>query len=524
MRAGSSRMASDININLYNSLFEDATKRQRTSAPTSELGQYMATNFLITLRPEEFTNFDILAWWKEREIQFPILSAMARDLLTVQASTVASESAFSISGRIISERRSRLTPESVEVCVCLKDYLDGVDRVQHETSLEGPILEDVEETIAREEVDLGISPPNTELDEGEFEDLDIEHVDVPPGGTGVHSLVRKRASKMVVGNTLKQNFALKRQCVCLVDSRSIHYTDRMSRWISLDCLKLEGLLLEIPANRSSLCVSGDSTTANALVDNVGLSSVCDIDLRGPQNVIGSPKCETTSSRGAGQPVGSLCGHSSIMNVDVHDADATTVSSSGDHTSNVVVTCIEDNLLNANSATRTDNPFALSGHAGFPHGYMYLGTCDQIYQHCGQLYHWISSLCPAKGEPPRFLQLYIYNTGNEIDNRMRHFDGENIDLCRDIIEGLIELLDAHNALVQLFTTAREKLEDAQIPDFKVRLFNVVGAREYELPTCDMLGAVVYEVGPETETDYDIVIEERSGQPQRVNKLHPSYMSL
>ncbi|GJY37316.1 zinc finger BED domain-containing protein RICESLEEPER 2 [Tanacetum coccineum] len=144
----------------------DATKRQRTSAPTSELGQYMATNFLITLRPEEFTNFDILAWWKEREIQFPILSAMARDLLTVQASTVASESAFSISGRIISERRSRLTPESVEVCVCLKDYLDGVDRVQHETSLEGPILEDVEETIAREEVDLGISPPNTELDEG----------------------------------------------------------------------------------------------------------------------------------------------------------------------------------------------------------------------------------------------------------------------------------------------------------------------------------------------------------------------
>ncbi|GJV55653.1 hypothetical protein Tco_1456658 [Tanacetum coccineum] len=57
-------------------------------------------------------------------------------------------------------------------------YLDGVDMVQHETSLEGPILEDVEETIAREEVDLGISPPNTELDEGEFEDLDIEHVDV----------------------------------------------------------------------------------------------------------------------------------------------------------------------------------------------------------------------------------------------------------------------------------------------------------------------------------------------------------
>ncbi|GJX62586.1 zinc finger BED domain-containing protein RICESLEEPER 2 [Tanacetum coccineum] len=74
---------------------------------------------------------------------------MARDLLTVQASTVASESAFSISGRIISERRSRLTPESVEVCVCLKDYLDGVDRVQHETSLEGRLLETFEKNYSK---------------------------------------------------------------------------------------------------------------------------------------------------------------------------------------------------------------------------------------------------------------------------------------------------------------------------------------------------------------------------------------
>nr|GEU97509.1 zinc finger BED domain-containing protein RICESLEEPER 2-like [Tanacetum cinerariifolium] len=40
--------------------------------------------------PEEFTKFDILAWWKGRESLFPVLAAMARDLLSVQASTVAS--------------------------------------------------------------------------------------------------------------------------------------------------------------------------------------------------------------------------------------------------------------------------------------------------------------------------------------------------------------------------------------------------------------------------------------------------
>ncbi|GJR60049.1 hypothetical protein Tco_1502211 [Tanacetum coccineum] len=71
---------------------------------------------------------------------------------------------------------------SYDMCIMIdgveKTRCKKLDRVQHETSLEGPILEDVEETIAREEVDLGISPSNIELDECEFEDLDIEHVDV----------------------------------------------------------------------------------------------------------------------------------------------------------------------------------------------------------------------------------------------------------------------------------------------------------------------------------------------------------
>ena len=52
---------------------------------------------------EDFENLDILAWWKEKQGQFPALAAIVRDLLAVQASTVASESAFSVSGRVISQ-------------------------------------------------------------------------------------------------------------------------------------------------------------------------------------------------------------------------------------------------------------------------------------------------------------------------------------------------------------------------------------------------------------------------------------
>ncbi|GKC42495.1 hypothetical protein Tco_1060217, partial [Tanacetum coccineum] len=50
---------------------------------------------------------------------------------------------------------------------------------------------------------------------------------------------------------------------------------------------------------------------------------------------------------------------------------------------------------------------------------------------------------AEGEPPRFLQLYIYDTDNEVNNCMNHFGGDNSSFRRDIAEGLIDLLDIHN---------------------------------------------------------------------------------
>ncbi|GKC26763.1 DNA helicase, partial [Tanacetum coccineum] len=188
--------------------------------------------------------------------------------------------------------------------------------------------------------------------------------------------------------------------------------------------------------------------------------------------------------------------------------------------------------NDNRPVTGDNSNQETPSSDYPLEYKHVGSCTHTCQHCGALFWFqerlksipIGSLCPTDGEPPRFPQLYIYDTDNEVDNRLSHYGGDNSILRRDIVEGLIELLDSHNALVQLFRTAREKLQDNHVPNFKVRLYNVVAAKEYELPTGDMLGAIVYETGPESNMDYDIVLEQRSGLPQRVNKLHPSYMSL
>jgi hypothetical protein len=72
--------------------------------------------------------FDILAWWKNQGKEYLILSQMARDGLAIQVSTVASESAFSASGRVVDPYRSRLDPEMVQALVCTKDWVAAARR------------------------------------------------------------------------------------------------------------------------------------------------------------------------------------------------------------------------------------------------------------------------------------------------------------------------------------------------------------------------------------------------------------
>jgi len=60
-----------------------------------------------------------------------VLSILARDVLSVPVSTVSSESASSIAGRIIDDRRTSLTPEMVKVLMSVKDGELARRRAQH---------------------------------------------------------------------------------------------------------------------------------------------------------------------------------------------------------------------------------------------------------------------------------------------------------------------------------------------------------------------------------------------------------
>ncbi|GKD75798.1 hypothetical protein Tco_1334080 [Tanacetum coccineum] len=134
-----------------------------------------------------------------------------------------------------------------------------------------------------------------------------------------------------------------------------------------------------------------------------------------------------------------------------------------------------------------------------------GRGPYVFKISGQIYHWIGSLCPEEGDHLRFLQLYIYDTRNEVRNRMQHFSGVGESAINPEI-------------------VQDRCIMGEIPAFKIRLYNISGVRGYELPTADLLGGIVFEDGPRSRTDFDVIIEFRGGPPQRISKLHQSYMSL
>uniref|UniRef100_A0A803KYL0 Transposase n=1 Tax=Chenopodium quinoa TaxID=63459 RepID=A0A803KYL0_CHEQI len=65
------------------------------------------------------SQLDILEFWHQSSVRYPVVSKMARDLLTIPISTVASESAFSIGGKTVSASRSSLKSKTIQALVCL---------------------------------------------------------------------------------------------------------------------------------------------------------------------------------------------------------------------------------------------------------------------------------------------------------------------------------------------------------------------------------------------------------------------
>jgi hypothetical protein len=63
-----------------------------------------------------------MTFWKFNRYSYPILSAMARDFLAIQASSVPSERAFSAGANLVSKKRCSMTGTTIEMTQFLKYF------------------------------------------------------------------------------------------------------------------------------------------------------------------------------------------------------------------------------------------------------------------------------------------------------------------------------------------------------------------------------------------------------------------
>ncbi|XP_076905565.1 uncharacterized protein LOC143561332 [Bidens hawaiensis] len=153
-----------------------------------------------------------------------------------------------------------------------------------------------------------------------------------------------------------------------------------------------------------------------------------------------------------------------------------------------------------------------------------GSGPYVFKISGQIHHWLGSLCPPPNQRPRFLQMYIYDTDNEISNRLHAFtDDTQCRLNADTIVALSNILGHCNELVKLFRTARDVISSIDTPSFSVCLYVSDRNRSYNRPSIGTLGAIISD-DDATCHQYDIVVRHKDDKVQIISKLHRLYMSL
>ena len=97
---------------------------------------------------------------------------------------------------------------------------------------------------------------------------------------------------------------------------------------------------------------------------------------------------------------------------------------------------------------------------------------KVFKICGQIYHLMGSLLSEENQLPRFAQLYICDTDNEVNNRVLSVcgDEQNDKLDRDIVKNLINMLDDSNKSVRIFRNIRDRYKESSVLRIRLRLLS------------------------------------------------------
>ncbi|XP_074359006.1 uncharacterized protein LOC141698233 [Apium graveolens] len=144
---------------------------------------------------------------------------------------------------------------------------------------------------------------------------------------------------------------------------------------------------------------------------------------------------------------------------------------------------------------------------------------------GVNYHSMGSFVPLDGENPKFCQLYIYDTEDEVHNRINVVKGGRDAVDEEIVESLLEMLDKHNRLVKGFRMARERISQNPVDEFRLVLISsssASGRPNHIGPSNEVAGLIVtdeYAKGCRVT-----IIHSRTNGLERIFETDPRFMQL
>ncbi|GKD31695.1 putative PIF1 DNA helicase/replication protein A1-like protein [Tanacetum coccineum] len=142
--------------------------------------------------------------------------------------------------------------------------------------------------------------------------------------------------------------------------------------------------------------------------------------------------------------------------------------------------------------RYNSMFAFTSMGGKVDDTVNYGRGPFCYRIHGENYHRVGSLLPETGKTPKFAQLYIFDTDNEISNRIKAVSKESCTSSKD------KKLDHQHA-----TEIRDMLDSINL---LVKKFRMAGDFD------------------STKNKRDIILLQQDGDLKRISKLHPQYLAM
>lgn len=136
---------------------------------------------------------------------------------------------------------------------------------------------------------------------------------------------------------------------------------------------------------------------------------------------------------------------------------------------------------------------------------------------GNLYHLMGSMMSLTNETPKFTQLYVIDTANEIDNRMIHTP----NLKKHVLKNLQEMLHQENLFVKFYKNAFDAAVAAPELSIRIKAQSGKDRRQYNLPTNN---EIAFLLPGEIQEDRDIIIKKQCGGLQRISTSNACYDPL